>query len=79
MKNIEELEKLNELVPLQTQVQEVRLQDQLGKQNFHEDMKEVFERVSKPLENPSQNITKAITESSIKNNKALDNLNNKLF
>ena len=34
IKNIEELEKLNELVSLQYQVQEVRLQDKLGKQSF---------------------------------------------
>ena len=30
---------LNELVSLQNQVQAVRLQDKLGKQNFHGDMK----------------------------------------
>ena len=59
-KNIEELEKLNELLSLQSQVQEVRLQDKLGKQNFHED-KKVFEPVTKSLENTSQNLTKAIT------------------
>ena len=57
----------------------VRLQDKLGKQNFHEDMKKVFEPVTKSLENTSENITKAITESSIKNNQAIENLNNKLL
>ena len=40
--NIEELEKLNELVSLQNHVKVVRLQDKLGKQNFHEDMKKRF-------------------------------------
>ena len=35
IKNIEELEKLNELVSLQNQLQEFRLQDKLGEQNFH--------------------------------------------
>ena len=79
IKNIEELEKLTELVSLQNQVQEVRLQDKLGKQNFHEDMKKVFEPVTKSLENTSQKITKTITETAIKNNKALENLNNKLL
>ena len=79
IKNIEELEKLNELVSLQNQVQDVRLQDKLGKQKFHEHMNKVFEPVSKSLENTSQNLTKAITESSIKNNKALEKLNNKLL
>ena len=38
-KNIEDLKDINELVSLQNQVQEVRLQDKFGKQNFHEDMK----------------------------------------
>ena len=33
-RNIEELEKLNELVSLQTQENELRLQDKLGKQNL---------------------------------------------
>ena len=37
------------------------------------------EPVTKSLENTSQILTKAKTESSIKNNKALGNLNNKLL
>ena len=37
--NREDLQNLNELVSLQNQVKAVRLQDKLGKQNFHEDMK----------------------------------------
>ena len=55
------------------------MQDKLGKQIFHEDMKKVFEPVTTSLENTSENLTKAITESSIKNIKAIDNLNNKLL
>ena len=78
IKNEEDLEKLNELVSLQDQVKAVRLQDKLGKQNFHEDMKKVFEPVTKSLEKTSQNITKTITESYISNNKAIENLNRKL-
>ena len=35
----DDLEKLNELVSLQNQVKPFRLQDKLGKQNFHEDTK----------------------------------------
>ena len=78
-KNREDLENLNELVSLQDQVKTVRLQDKLGKQNFHEDMKKVFEPVTKSLENTSENLTKAITESSIKNNLAIENINNNLL
>ena len=79
IKNREDSKNLNELVSLQNQVKAVRLQDKLGKQNFHEDMKKVFEPVTKSLENTSENLTKTITESSIKNNKAIEILNNKLL
>ena len=79
IKNKEDLEKLNEAVSLQHQVKVVRLQDKLGKQNFHENLKEAFEPVTKSLEKTSENITKIFTENSIKNNQALENLNNKLL
>ena len=78
IKDREDLEKLEELVSLQNQVKTVRLQDKLGEQNFHEDAKKVFEPITKSLENTSENI-KTITETSVKNNKALENLNNKLL
>ena len=77
--NREDLDKLEELASLQDQVKVFRLQDKLGKQNFHEDMKKVFEPVTKSLENTSENVTKAITESSKENNLALENLNSKLL
>ena len=64
---------------LQDQVKTIRLQDKLGKQNFHEHMKKVFEPVTKSLETTSQGITKTITETSIKNNQAIENLNNRLL
>ena len=79
IKDREDLENLNELVSLQYQTKVVQLQDKLGKQNFHEDMKNVFEPVTKSLENTSENLTKAITESSVKNNQALENLNKKIL
>ena len=79
IKDREDLEKLNEAVSLQNQVKVVRLQNKLGEQNFHEDMKKVFEPVTKSLENTSENLTKAITENSIKNNEAIENINNKLW
>ena len=79
IKNREDLENLNELVSLQDQVKVVKLQDKLGEQNFHEDLKKVFEPVTKSLENTSENITKAITETSIKNHQAIENINNNLL
>ena len=79
IKNIEDLKDLNELVMLQDQVKAIKLQDKLGKQNFHKDMKKVFEPFTKSLENTSQNITKVITETSFKHNQAEENLNNELL
>ena len=67
------------MVSLQDQVTTVRLQDKLGKQNYHEDMQKVFEPVTKSLEKTSQDITKTITETSVKNNQAIENLDNKLL
>ena len=57
----------------------MRLQDKLDKQNFHENVKKVFEPVTKSLENTSQDRTKTNMESSKNNNKALENLNIKLL
>ena len=57
--NREDLQNLNELASLQDQVKAVRLQDKLGKQNFHEDMKKVFEPVTKSLENTSPRYNKS--------------------
>ena len=42
IKNIEDLEKLNEAISLQKQVQEIRLQNKLGNQNYHEGMNKFF-------------------------------------
>ena len=79
IKNREDLEKLNELVSLQNQVKAVRLQDKLGKQNFHEDMKKVYEPLTDTIKNVSENITKTSTANSINNNKAIENLNEKVL
>ena len=77
IKNNDDLQNLNELVSLQSQVKAVRLQDKLGKQNFHEDMKKVFGPVTKSLETTSENFTKAITESSKENNLASEIMNDR--
>ena len=79
IKDREDLGNLEELVSLKSRVEAVRLHDELGKQKIHEDVKKVFEPVIKSLENTSRDITKTITEISIKNNQAIENLNNKLL
>ena len=75
IRNVEDLQNLNEAVSLQNQVKDVRLQDKLGKQNFHEDMTDVFEPLTDTLKKTSEKITKTITETSIENNKSIENLN----
>ena len=66
IKDREDLENLNELASLQDQVNAERLQDKLGKQNFHEDMKKILEPVTRSLESTSQDVTKTNSENSIK-------------
>ena len=79
IRNIEDLQNLNEAVLLQNQLKVVRLQDKLGKQNVHQNMEEVFEPLTDTLKKNSENITKSITENSINNNKAIENLNEKIL
>ena len=79
IKDREDLEHLEKIVSLEKQVKVVRLQDKLGRQIFHEDMKKVFEPGTKSLENTSESLAKTITESSTKNNQAIENLNDKLL
>ena len=79
IRNVEDLQNLNDAISLQSQVKIVRLQDKLGKQNFHENMEEVFGPLTDTLKKTSEKITKTITENSINNNKAIENLNEKIL
>ena len=79
IKNEEGLENLNELISLQNQVKAARLQDKLGKQNFHENLKKLYEPLTDTIKDVSENLTKAISETSITNNRELENLNTKLL
>ena len=73
IRNVEVLQTLNEAVSLQNQVKTVRLQDKLGEQNYHEDAKKLFKPMTDAIKDTSDNLTKFITESSINNNKAIEN------
>ena len=42
----------------------IRLQDKLGKKNFHDDMKKVFEPATKSNKDISEEVTKTKTETS---------------
>ena len=79
IKDREDLKKLNEAISLQNQVKKVRMRNKLGEQNHHEDTKNFFKPMSDVIKDTSENITKTMTENSIKNNEALENLNNKLL
>ena len=79
IRNVTDLQNLNEAVSLQNQVKVTKLQDKLGEQNFHEDMIKVFEPLTNTLKKTSENITKAVTETSVDNIKAIENLNGKIL
>ena len=79
IKKREDLKNLNDAVLLQNQVQEVRLQNKLGDQNYHEDINKFFKPMTDELKNTSEKITRTLTENSINNNKAIENLNEKIL
>ena len=54
IKNVEDLEKLDEAISLQKQVQEIRLQNKLGDQNYHEDIKKFFKLMTDEIKNTSE-------------------------
>ena len=76
--NYDDLEKFNELVSLQNRVRGLRLQDKVGKQNFHGDMKKVFEPVTALIKKTSEGVTKNVMVPSKANSKVLAKINNKL-
>ena len=77
--NRQELGVLEKVASIKNQVEEFRLQDKLVEQISHENIKIVFESVTDIIKNTSENLTKIITEKSINNNEALENLNDKFL
>ena len=73
IKNRDHLDILEELASLQNQVEALRLQDKLVKQNFYEDLKKEFDPVTKSIKNASGHLTQTTTETSKEKNKALPN------
>ena len=73
------MEKLEELSFLQNEVKDLRLQDKLGKQDFHEDMKKIYEPLTDRIKTTSENLTKTISETSFKKNQAKSDLNKKFL
>ena len=58
IENREDFEKSNKLVSLKSKVKAVRLQDKLGKLNFHENVKKVIKPVTKSIKNVFEEVTK---------------------
>ena len=77
--NREDLRKLDDAVSLQNQVKAVRLQDKFGEQNYHQNGEKLYKPLTDTVKYTCENLTKAIIESSIMNNEALNDLNNKLL
>ena len=67
------------MISLQDQVKAVKLQDKLGEQNYHQKSENLFKPVTKSIKDVSQEVTKTLTETSVKNNQAIENLNNKIL
>ena len=76
---IEGSEKLEELSSIQNRVEELRLQDKLGNQNFREDIRKLYEPLTNTSEDTSRVITKTMMEIPIKNIKTVGNSNNKVW
>ena len=72
IRNREDLENLEELASLKNKVEEF-------KQYSHENMKKLFEPVTDTLKSTSEKLTNTVTKTSIKKNKATDNLNGKVL
>ena len=56
-----DLEKLEELGSLQSPIEDLRLRDKLGKQNFHGDMKKYYEPLTGTIKETSRDIKKTMT------------------
>ena len=63
----------------QNKVRAVRLQEKLGKQNFHQGLKKVFKPVTKTIKDISDDVKKTMMLTSKENSEALANLINKLL
>ena len=71
------MKKRNELISLQKQIIALRFQNELGKQNFQEENKKVFEPVTVSNKVVSEDVIKTTEETSKGTDKALASLNNK--
>ena len=69
---------MNELASLEIQYIDLGLEDKQGKPNFQENLKKVFELVTKSFKDVSEDITKIMMVTSEESSKAIRDLNEKL-
>ena len=79
IKNREDLEKLKKISYTAKSSKGCKITRKLGKQNFHENIKKLYEPLTNTIKDISENITKTLTENSNNNNKAIENLNEKIL
>ena len=79
IKDKEYFKNLNELASLQCQVKEVRLQDKLGNQKYHYEAEKIQAPLADTIKDISEILTKSIKDTYKKNNKALENLKEKVL
>ena len=60
IKNVEDLQELNELVSLKNQVKVVRLRDKLSERSYHHDRNKILEPMT-DAKKTSENLTETIT------------------
>ena len=58
IKNVEDLQKMNEFVSSEKQVKNVGLRHKLGEQNYHHDRNKFLEPMTDAIKNTSQDVTK---------------------
>ena len=78
-KTREDLDETEEVISLPNQVEALRLQDELCKQNFQEDLKKCLSPSVNILKMYLCSITRGMTETSKEENKALLNLNDNVL
>ena len=79
IKNREDLEKLEELTSSQNQLDEFRLRDKLGKQNYQEDMKKVLEQLTDTIKNASVDLAKTMLLTAKENKHAFSDWNENFY
>ena len=74
-KSREDLENSEEPASRKNQVEDLRLQDKIGNQNFHQNVKKLYEPPINTNKDASKNLTKTNTVTYINNKEALQNIN----